>query len=274
MKVKLPGLGIGVIGGGNMATAIIAGLLRQGHRPARLHIAEPRPEQRARLAALHPSLVVTADNAAVAGQAEVLLIAVKPQVLEAVVTNLGSRPPGQLVVSVAAGVTLQRLGGWLGTATPVIRAMPNQPALVGAGMSALVAGPGVSRQQREQAIYVLSAVGEARWVDDESLIDAVTAVSGSGPAYFYLLMEILEDCAVELGLPADLARRLVVQTAYGAGLSARDTGTPPPDLRASVTSPGGTTAAAIAALEQAGLRDMVRNALRAAHQRSLELGRD
>jgi len=265
-------LDIGFIGGGNMAGAVIAGLLKAGHTPERLRVADPSEAQRQRLSGMHAGLSLSPDNDAVAAVAEVLVLAVKPQMMQQVLAQLGPRRDGQLVVSIAAGLSLEQIGGWLGTATPVIRVMPNQPALVGAGMAIMVAGEHVNEQHRVQADYVMGATGEAGWVEDESLMDAVTAVSGSGPAYFYLLMEVLADWARANGIDDDLATRLAVVTARGAGLAATEAESSPQTLRASVTSPGGTTAAAIASLENAGLRDIFRDALDAARRRSVELG--
>jgi len=267
-------LEIGFIGGGNMAGAILTGLLHSGHPPHRLMVADPSEDRLASLRTLHAELSRGSDNDAVAASAGLLILAVKPQLMHQVLKQLGPRREGQLVISVAAGLTLAKLGDWLGDATPVIRVMPNQPALVGAGMAVMVAGNDVNEQQRAQADYVMGATGESGWVDDESLIDTVTAVSGSGPAYFYLLMEILADWARVNGIDDDLAAQLAVATARGAGLAATDAGLPPETLRASVTSPGGTTAAAITSLENAGLRDIFREALDAARRRSVELGRD
>ncbi len=265
-------LKIGFIGGGNMARAIVAGLLRSGHPSDRLRIGDPNKEQRRLMADLDPNLALYADNEPVARDANVLVLAVKPQVMAEVLNLLGPRPAGQLILSIAAGIALEQLHEWLGDEAAIVRSMPNQPAAVGAGMAALVANENVSESQREQAEYVMAATGQAGWVTQEDLIDSVTAISGSGPAYFYLLMEIMEDCARELGIPASLARQLAVETGYGAGLAAREIAKSPESLRSSVTSPGGTTAAAIETLEEAGLRDIVRAAIKAAHRRSLELG--
>jgi len=262
---------IGFIGGGNMARALLAGLLRAGHAPAALRIADPDPAQHERLRELSPELGVSADNVAVTAAAEVIVLAVKPQVLAAVARAMAPRA-GQLVVSVAAGVTLPTLENWLGAGTPCVRVMPNQPALVGAGMSVLCATPSVSDAQREQAGYLAGAGGATAWVDDEGQMDAVTAVSGSGPAYFYLLMEILEDTARDMGIAPDIARLLAVQTAFGAGMTARETGTPPAELRQMVTSPGGTTQAALESLESGDVRRLFATALEAARRRSIELG--
>jgi pyrroline-5-carboxylate reductase len=262
---------IAFIGGGNMARAMLAGLLRAGHEPGALRAADPAAGQRERLGELHESLRVLAANADAAQGADVVVFAVKPQVLPEVARSL-SVQPAQLAVSVAAGVTLASLRDWLGADVPCVRVMPNQPALVGAGMSVLCASPSVSPAQRDQAEYLARAAGAAAWVRDESLMDAVTAISGSGPAYFYLLMEILEDEARRLGIDAPVARQLAVQTACGAGLAARDTAASPGDLRRTVTSPGGTTQAALQVLEQGKLRELFASAVEAARLRSVELG--
>lgn len=268
-------LRIGFIGGGNMAQAMVAGLLRAGHRPECLHIAEPADAARARLAALHAGLRLTSANAEVAGNADILVLAVKPQVMAAVGAELASvrRAQGQLVMSIAAGIALGTLQRWLGAQAAAVRVMPNQPALIGEGMAVLVAGPNVSEAQRAAATYVAGAAGKTAWIDNESLMDAVTAISGSGPAYFYLLMEMLEDNAVRLGLPRDAARLLTRQTALGAARVAADPSVDVAAMRASVTSPGGTTAAALGVLDQAGIRDIFRRALEAARDRGAELGR-
>lgn len=263
---------IGFIGGGNMAAAIIGGLLRAGHPARRILVAEPHNGQRAQLARLNADIELSEDNQRVATNADLLVLAVKPQVMATVAHDLGPRPDGQLLVSIAAGITLASLQDWFGATTPIVRVMPNQPAMVGAGMSVLAASGAVSDAQREQAAYVLAATGEIGWVDDEQLLDAVTAISGSGPAYFYLLMEILEDCARDMGIPAELAGQLARQTAYGAGMAATDSSESLKQLRARVTSPGGTTAAAIESLEKARIRDIVIAALQAARARSVELG--
>jgi pyrroline-5-carboxylate reductase len=268
-------LRIGFIGGGNMAHAMLAGLLRAGHRPECLQVAEPDADRRSQLATLSADLALTHANAAVANVVQVLVLAVKPQVMPVVAAELAPlrRPAQQLVISIAAGVTLAALERWLGPDTPAVRIMPNQPATIGEGMSVLVASTRVSEAQRVQASYVAAAMGQAVWIADESLMDAVTAVSGSGPAYFYLLMEMLEEGAMHLGLPREVARTLSRQTALGAARVAADAGSTVTRLRANVTSPGGTTAAALDILEQAGIRDIFRRALEAARDRGAELGR-
>jgi len=273
--VTIRDLDIGFIGGGNMAQAIIGGLLRAGLPATRLTVAEPDAARRSQLAQLAAGISTSKANAAVAAAADVLVLAVKPQVMPAVLAELAGqrRPADQLVLSVAAGVPLATLAGALGPGTAIVRVMPNQPALVGAGMSVLVSAAGVSTSQRALALELVQTTGRALWLEDESLMDAVTAVSGSGPAYFYLLMELMEDGATRLGLPPGIARSLVRQTAMGAACSAADESQDLAALRATVTSPGGTTAAAVAVMEQAGIRDTVSRALTAARDRGAELGR-
>ena len=268
-------LTIGMIGGGNMARALVRGLLRGGHPAQRISIAEPEAAQRELVAALAPGLVIDANNTPVAQNAAVLVLAVKPQILSGVATALAGqrRPANQLVLSVAAGITLGSLAGWLGAATPLVRVMPNQPATIGAGVSALAASTSVDAAGRQLAEYVAGTTGRALWLPDETLMDAVTAVSGSGPAYFYLLMEHMERAAIDLGLSQDLAAALVRETALGAARVVCETKGEPGALRATVTSPGGTTAAALRVFEQADLAGIVQQALTAARKRSAELGK-
>ncbi len=268
-------LRIGFIGGGNMAQAVVAGLVRSGHAPGLIQVAEPGTAPRERIRAIDPAIGLTTDNRAVAAASEVLVLAVKPQVLPIVLAELCSvgRQPDQLVLSVAAGATIAAIGAGLGGAPAIVRVMPNQPALIGAGMSVLVTDAATPAAVRARAEYVARSTGEALWLDDESLMDAVTAGSGSGPAYFYLLIEAMESTARELGLPADAARTMVRQTALGAAQAAALPDADAAALRASVTSPGGTTAAALAVMDAAGLRDTLRRAIVAARDRGAELGR-
>jgi len=265
---------IGFIGGGNMTRAMVGGLLNAGHRADRLLVSDPSEAQLQRILGLHAEIVAGTDNAATLARADVLVIAVKPQLIEEVLAPLAgaARPGGQLVMSIAAGITLDTLCALMAPTRAIVRVMPNQPALVGAGMSVMTATPETSGAQREAARYVAGATGRAEWVEDEILMDAVTAVSGSGPAYFYLLMELMEDAARDMGIPADLARTLARQTAFGAGRVAVESELELRELRESVTSKGGTTAAALASFEASGIRAIVERALRAAHARSVELG--
>ena len=265
---------IGFIGGGNMAYAIAGGLLQAEHSAACIHVSDPSVEQLQRFEDLNPGIVTTRDNANVIADAEVVVLAVKPQLMTEVLRPLRDvdRTGDQLVLSVAAGITLESLRAMLLPTTAIVRVMPNQPALVGAGMSVLTATPETSAEQRGLAEYVATATGRAEWIEEEALMDAVTAVSGSGPAYFYLLAELMEAAAKDMGIPERLAGVLARQTAFGAGRVAVESELGLPALRESVTSRGGTTAAALAAFEQAGIRDIVLRALRAARDRSVELG--
>lgn len=266
---------IGFIGGGNMARAIIGGLLGAGHRADRLLVSDPSDAQLARIRDLDGAIATSADNAATLARSDILVVAVKPQLIDDVLTPLRGtrRPDGHLVMSIVAGVTLDTLRALMEPSTAIVRVMPNQPALVGAGMSVLVATPDTSAQQRREAEYVAMSTGLAEWIEDERLMDAVTAVSGSGPAYFYLLMELIEAAATNMGLSPELAGVLARQTAYGAGRVALESRLELSALRESVTSKGGTTAAALAAFEDAGIRDIVERALGAARDRSIALGK-
>jgi pyrroline-5-carboxylate reductase len=272
---QLAGLHIAFIGGGNMARSLVGGLVQKGCRPDDITVADPDPKQ---LGILQQQFAVqvTADNHEAAAAAEVLLFAVKPQVFRNTALPLAelvkSRQP--LVISIAAGIGESDIRRWLGGRAAVVRAMPNTPALVGAGAAALFANAAVTPMQRTIAQTLLEAVGLALWIEDESLMDAVTAVSASGPAYFFLLMELMEATARELQLPAGVARRLVLQTAYGAARMALTTGEDVAVLRRQVTSPGGTTAAALKVFEAEGLSTLVMHALTAARDRGRELARE
>jgi pyrroline-5-carboxylate reductase len=258
-----------------MSRALVRGLLRSGHPAEHISIAEPDAGQRALVTALDPGLLIDANNTPVAQNAAVLVLAVKPQILPTVAGTLAGqrRPADQLVISVAAGITLASLASWLGATTPLVRVMPNQPATIGAGVSALAASSAVDTAGRQLADYVAGTTGRALWLPDEAMMDAVTAVSGSGPAYFYLLMELMERAAIDLGLPPDLAAALTRETALGAARVVVETQAEPGALRAAVTSPGGTTAAALRVFEQADLAGIVQQALAAARNRSVELGK-
>jgi pyrroline-5-carboxylate reductase len=265
---------IAFIGGGNMARSLIGGLLAAGVPAARLRVADPGPAARAACQALGLTRV-GADNAAAATGAAVLVLAVKPQVMAEAARSLAVTVQAEqpLVISVAAGIASADLMRWLGGPVALVRAMPNTPALLGAGATGACASPRVTSAHRATATALLGSVGSVEWLDDEALMDVVTAVSGSGPAYFFLVLELLEAEGVRLGLPAPVARRLAVETAYGAARMARETGTPPAELRAQVTSPGGTTAAALAAFQTAGLPAAFQAALLAARDRGRELAR-
>lgn len=262
------------VGGGNMARSIIGGLLDAGHPAESIAVGEPNAEARARLAELGP-LMLPEDNASVVAGADLVVLAVKPQVMREVVTPLAGpiAEAGAVVMSIAAGIECSMLEKWLGPC-PIVRCMPNTPALLGAGATGLYATGAVTDAGRRLATAVMEAVGTVVWVEEEALIDAVIAVSGSGPAYYFLLMEKMVATGVELGLEESTARALVLQTALGAARMANESGVAPADLRRQVTSPGGTTAAAIAAFEDGDLGALVERAMRDATVRAAELARE
>ncbi len=261
---------IAFIGAGNMAASLIGGLRAQGMQAARIRASDPGAEQRAKITAEH-GIEVVADNAEAIQGADVIVLAVKPQAMKAVCQALAPSLGGkQLIVSIAAGITCASLQNWLG-AQPIVRCMPNTPALLRQGVSGLYANAQVSAAQRQQAEQLLSAVGVALWLDEEQLIDAVTAVSGSGPAYFFLLIEAMTAAGEKLGLPRATAAQLTLQTALGAARMAVSSDVEAAELRRRVTSPAGTTEAAIKTFQAGGFEALVEQALNAAAHRSAEL---
>lgn len=263
---------IAFIGGGNMARSLIAGLIEREQPADRISVAEPVAELRSSLATDF-GVRVLSDNAQAVDAADLVVLAVKPQVMGAVCRQLAPALHGRsvLVVSIAAGIRIADCQRWLGADCALLRAMPNTPALIGEGITGLCAGPGLDSRQRALAERVLGGVGAVCWIEDEALMDAVTAVSGSGPAYFFLLMEALVAAAIAQGLPPKSAHELVVQTALGAARMARNSDAPPELLRQRVTSPNGTTAAALAVLQTAGFADIVAAAVARATERGREL---
>jgi pyrroline-5-carboxylate reductase len=260
------------IGGGNMAAALISGLTKRGLPPERVMVADPSQEQLERVARDY-GVQTAADNAGAVQGAEVVVLAVKPQQMRSVALGLAphlasSRP---LVLSVAAGIPHASLARWFGPNIPVIRTMPNRPALNGFGATGLFAPAGVGAAYRALAETIMAAVSATVWVEHESQMDTVTALSGSGPAYFFLFMEALEAAAHERGLPTEVAHRLTLETAFGAAQMARQSADSLATLREQVTSKGGTTAAALEVLNGAGLRAIVAHAVAAADRRSAEL---
>lgn len=263
---------LGFIGAGNMASSLVGGLLADGYAPQDLWVSDVDPAKLEVLASRF-GIHVSRDNRIVAETASVLIFAVKPQILRAVAGEVEeavsrSRP---LIVSIAAGVSEAAIDRWLGGGQAIVRCMPNTPALVKSAATALHANERVSAAQRSAAESILRSVGLTVWVEREELLDVVTAVSGSGPAYFFLLMEALEQTATELGLDADSARLLTQQTALGAARIAIESKDGPAELRRRVTSPQGTTERAIAVLEDGGFRGLVVEAVKAAHTRASEL---
>lgn len=265
---------IGFIGGGNMASSLMSGLIASGHSPQLIWVADINSDTLAALSA-NLNVNVSASNNAVIDEVDVVVLAVKPQALKEVAKSVAPliQQKNVLVVSIAAGVTQQSLSQWLGADTAIVRCMPNTPALVLTGATALYANKKVSTEQRDLAENIMRAVGIALWVENESELDAVTAISGSGPAYYFLLMEAMEKTALDMGLNPVTARLLVQQTALGAAKIALEASESPEQLRKRVTSPGGTTQRAIETFEQGGFSLLVSRALHAAKDRSIEMSR-
>ena len=263
------------IGGGNMAASLVGGLIADGWDPARIRVADPDHGRRERMAARH-QVATTPDNQVAVSDADVVVLAVKPQVMAAVAQGLAAGIAQQqpLVITIAAGIRQSTLRDWLGAETAIVRAMPNTPALVQSGATALYANTAVSDGQRSLAESILRAVGLVIWVEDEGLMDAVTALSGSGPAYFFFFMEALQAAGEELGLPAGTARLLALQTAFGAARMALESSDDAATLRHHVTSPGGTTERAIGILQDGGLAELISGAVKGAAERSRELAEE
>ncbi len=264
---------IAFIGGGNMATSLVGGLLADGHPRDAIWVTDVEADK---LEQVQDRFRVntTGDNNLAVRRAETVVLAVKPQVMSAVLTDIAksAKQTAPLLVSIAAGVRERDILRGLNYDAAIVRTMPNTPALLGCGASALFANVFVSAEQRSRAENILRAVGITVWVEDESLLDAVTAVSGSGPAYYFYLMELMERIGVELGLSRETARALVLQTALGAARMASETGESPEMLRRKVTSPGGTTEAALKRLNAGDFEAILRQALKAARDRAVSLG--
>jgi pyrroline-5-carboxylate reductase len=260
------------IGGGNMARSLIGALIAQGADASTIAVAEPRADARDELARDFGVRTFAGNADAVAGVGCVVL-AVKPQMMRDVCARLAEplRETRPLLISIAAGVRIEQLERWLGAHLAIVRCMPNTPALIGAGASGLCANSRVGATQRALAERILNAAGITRWIEHEAQMDVVTALSGSGPAYFFLLVEAMEDAAVQLGLPRDTACALAVQTCLGGGRMLAEGGESAATLRARVTSPQGTTQAALDAFAHGDFRALVQRALEAATRRGGEL---
>jgi pyrroline-5-carboxylate reductase len=268
-----PDYSIAFIGGGQMAKALIGGVLASGLLPHRLHVSDPNPENRQRLEQTC-GIKTYSDNKEAAYQADIIVLATKPNFICAVAEEIAEyvkSHPDSLVISIAAGMRLSKILSILGENTALIRAMPNTPAFIREGACGLFANKACSAQQRQQAFDIFSAVGTVAWVDNEDHLDIVTALSGSGPAYFYLFIEALENAAVELGLPLATAHPLALQTALGAAKMAIESGTTLEQLKIQVTSPGGTTASALKSFEQNHFNKIIQQAIQAAAIRAAEL---
>lgn len=265
---------IGFIGAGNMAYALIKGLLNNGFNANQINISDPNEELlRNRESELKVSTY--SDNASLLSNSDVIFFAVKPQVLSNVCLELkGIVKSRHLFVSIVAGIRSSDINRWLGGNFSLIRTMPNTPAIFQAGVTGLFANELVDNEQKSLVSSILSSVGECFWVNEEKLIDAITAISGSGPAYFFLLMESMKQAGIALGLDEETANSLSIQTAYGASLMANKTGKDSRTLRAEVTSPNGTTQSAIESFQDQNFEGIVANATRAAYDRARELSNE
>jgi pyrroline-5-carboxylate reductase len=266
---------ISFIGAGNMARAIIGGMLDSGFKAANIWVSAP-DDNHLQSIRKQFGVSVTTDNRYCAQQADMVVLAVKPQVMADVCSDIApvvqnTRP---LMVSIAAGLEASTLDEWLGGGLPLVRVMPNTPSLVGKGAAGLYANDQVKDKQKAMVESVFNSIGSALWVDDESLLHAVTALSGSGPAYFFLMLEALEEAATEAGIASETARALAIQTMAGAAEMAGRSEHDPGQLKRNVMSPGGTTEQAIRTFEEGGLRDLVKKAYSAAYKRSGEMAKE
>ncbi|OJY91281.1 MAG: pyrroline-5-carboxylate reductase [Lysobacterales bacterium 63-13] len=263
------------VGGGNMARSLIGALVNGGMPGSRIAVAEPNEALRRQLVDDF-GVNAFAEGVDAVRMADIVLLAVKPQVMRTVCVGLAgvlaARRP--LIISIAAGLRIAQIDRWLGGGFPIVRCMPNTPALIGAGATGMIANGKVDAVARAQAQAILGSSGLSVWIEREELMDAVTGVSGSGPAYFFLLIEALEDAGVAQGLPRGTARALAIQTCLGAARMASEDGEPPARLRERVTSPNGTTAAALDAFAKGGLRELVARAVDAATARGAEMSRE
>ncbi|MBS1169776.1 MAG: pyrroline-5-carboxylate reductase [Burkholderiaceae bacterium] len=266
-------LKISFIGGGNMATALIGGIAGKLTDGGNIHVVDPKPEALDALQRRYGVTTATGIGDAIAAS-DVIVLAVKPQQLHEVALELALHLSQQLVLSIAAGIRAADLSRWLGGHRAIVRTMPNTPALIGQGVTGMVALDGVSQEQKAQADAIMCAAGATVWLEQESQIDAVTAVSGSGPAYVFYFIEAMQQAATELGLNAEQGRALAIATFTGAAQLAAQSDEPVPVLRERVTSKGGTTFAALTSMEQDHVKAAIVRALKAAHARSQELGEE
>lgn len=259
------------LGGGNMAIALVGGLIQRGFQPHNLGVIEILPEARIRLADQFTiNVFESASSEALA--CDVLVLAVKPQQMREALSSIPTNHHKPLIVSIAAGLLVDDLARWMGGYRRIVRAMPNTPALIGAGMTGLYADPSVSEDDKNKAEAILGAVGETAWVPNEQLIDAVTAISGSGPAYVFLFLEAMQEAACELGLSNETARTLAIQTVLGSAQLAAQSKDSVDILRQRVTSKGGTTEAALKKKAEMGVKEGLIAGMHAAATRSRELG--
>ncbi|WP_386081867.1 pyrroline-5-carboxylate reductase [Vreelandella sp. F11] len=263
------------IGAGNMASAIIGGLIDSGVEPSTITATAPNDSELTEIKQ-RLSINTDTDNSAAVADADVVVLAVKPQIMRGVCEALRDSVQRQqpLMISIAAGLDADTIDQWLGGQNAMVRCMPNTPSLVGYGASGLYANAKVSDAQRDVATQLMEAVGIVEWVEEEALLNAVTAVSGSAPAYFFLMFEAMEEAAVKLGLPAATARRLAIQTALGAATMAQQSDKDPATLKQNVMSPGGTTERAIHHMEEAQLRTTIADAMQACADRAQAMAKE
>ncbi|CAC9623160.1 Pyrroline-5-carboxylate reductase (EC 1.5.1.2) [uncultured Gammaproteobacteria bacterium] len=263
---------IGFIGAGNMAYALISGLLKNGFLAKNIKLSD-KDEVLLSQRQAEFGIEIFTDNTQLTAQCEIIVLAVKPQILsnicKEIQAHIGHKP---LIVSIAAGVKSNDINRWLGGTAPIIRTMPNTPALLGNGATGIVANKMVNKQQKELAEQILNAVGQCFWVVNEDMLDAVTALSGSGPAYFFLMIESMSNAGVALGLDKEMAEKLSIQTALGASMMASQNQESAHELRNKVTSKNGTTQAAIESFQDQNFETIVSHAMRAAFDRAREMG--
>jgi len=265
---------IAIIGAGNMGACLLGGLMKMGYAPEKIWLADPSAERLNELIQeFKQPIHFTSNNLEAVKTAEIILLAVKPLLIPKIAAELMAvlQKNQPLIISIAAGVTVNVIQQGLGGKIPIVRAMPNTPAMIGCGMTALFANECVTHPQKNMAESILRAVGSVVWIEDEKLMDAVTAVSGSGPAYFFLMIEALQNAAEQLGLTPEVAKLLSIETAYGAASMALESNKTVIELRKQVTSPGGTTEQAIRVFEEANIRDIFVKAIQAANKRAEEI---
>ena len=261
------------IGGGNMACSLIGGLLQNNWPAEKICVADPNPEQGTRLQQINPAIILSSDNIAAAQSADVLVFATKPQILQNIAREVADIVQKQrpLIVSIAAGIRSADIDRWLGKGLAIVRCMPNTPALVQSGATGLFANKHVRNAQKELAEQLLRSVGITVWLNEEKQLDTVTALSGSGPAYIFLVIEAMQTAAEQMGLSPDTARMLSIETAFGSAKLALESQDEVAVLRQRVTSKGGTTEKGLEILENCGLRDLFYNAIKGSEERAEEL---
>ncbi|MBL4660656.1 MAG: pyrroline-5-carboxylate reductase [Alcanivoracaceae bacterium] len=272
---KLTDLKVRFVGAGNMATSLIGGLLKRGFMPSQITASDPGGHQRQVVTEKY-GVQTFGDNNAHFGIPDVVILAVKPQIMKQVAMDIANSviETNALVISIAAGIKIEHLEKWLSVDTAIVRTMPNTPALIGEGATGLFANSNVTKQQRHLTEGIMDSVGISHWVDEEFKIDVVTALSGSGPAYFFLFMEYMQKTAIELGLKPEVAAKLTEQTALGSAILAQRSADDITVLRQKVTSPNGTTEAALKSFESNNFEEVIKQALCAANERSIQLSKD